>query len=307
MMTSPLLALFVRALRESVRSRLTYGLRAGVVLTAALGIFITGKLVGWTGAPGLEIFRTLCWTQLLFIIMAGLTNFAMAITEEKEDGTLDLLRLTNLGPMAILVGKSGNRLVIAALLLAVPLPLALLATTLGGLTIRQILASQIAVGAFLFLICQLALLCSVLAARGPMATLLSGLAISGYLALPGLLPRLGTRAAFLGPRQIQLFADELAGTLWDMLPWVRLEEVFTTNYSGPLLGPEVWSYLAGGTVCFLLAYLVFGRFGGENEGLEWQAHWFRGLSSAKAGSGSGSMPSPGRIITSSTAGGLASG
>ena len=74
---------------------------------------------------------------------------------------LGLLRMTDLNSIAILLGKSTSRLVGAFLMLVVQLPFILLAVTLGGVGLIQILAAYSSLLAYLFLVCNLALLCSV--------------------------------------------------------------------------------------------------------------------------------------------------
>ena len=92
------------------------------------------------GAPGLHFLQEMVWLNLVFITLAGLSYFASAITEEKEEMMLGLLRMTDLNPVAILLGKSTSRLVGALLLLLVQVPFVLLAVTLGGVGLLQIAA-----------------------------------------------------------------------------------------------------------------------------------------------------------------------
>ena len=164
-MTSPLLALFTRSLREDTRGRMTYFARGGL---AAFTLLVTaGTTIGsrWKGAPGLEFFVVVVTLQAVCVTIAGLGYFASAVTEEKEEMTLGLLRMTNLNPLSILLGKSTSRLCGALLLLAVTFPFALLAVTLGGISAHQIVASLLALGAYTFFLCNLALLGSVIARR----------------------------------------------------------------------------------------------------------------------------------------------
>ena len=78
---------------------------------------------------------------------------------------LGLLRMTDLNPLSILLGKSTSRLCGALLLLAAQFPFTLLAVTLGGVSARQIVAAYLALGAYTFFLCNLALLASVVARR----------------------------------------------------------------------------------------------------------------------------------------------
>src|ERR1017187_1795564 len=69
--------------------------------------------------------------------------------------------MTDLSPVAILLGKSTSRLVGGLLFLLVQLPFVLLAVALGGVGLLQIAAAYGTLLAYLFLVCNLALLFSV--------------------------------------------------------------------------------------------------------------------------------------------------
>ena len=133
-MKLPALALFERALRLETRSAVMCWARIGllaIILVILLPIQAMARS-GWYGAPGLRFLQEMVWVNLVFITLAGLSYFASAITEEKEEMMLGLLRMTNLNPVAILLGKSTSRLIGALLLLLVQVPFVLLAVTLGG-------------------------------------------------------------------------------------------------------------------------------------------------------------------------------
>ncbi len=199
-MKLPALALFERSLRLETRSVLVCWSRAGLMLLIMfmlIPIQATAR-AGYLGAPGLNFLEELVWVNLVCITLAGLSYFASAITEEKEEMMLGLLRMTDLNPVAILLGKSTSRLVGALLLLLVQVPFVLLAITLGGVGLLQVAAAYGTLLAYLFLVCNLALLFSVMfrntttAAAFTLAVLLLFLighyfaaGIEQYLALPG--------------------------------------------------------------------------------------------------------------------------
>ena len=238
-MTSPVLALFIRSLREDARSKLTYLARAGMVGVIILFLFTTIVFSDWSGAPGLDFFRIIVNIQAVFITLAGLSYFASAITEEKEEQTLGLLRMTDLNPLSILLGKSTSRLAGALLLLLAQFPFTLLAITLGGVAHRQIVASYCTLGAYLFFLSNLALLCSVIFARtGPAA-----FATGGALALT-----MGVGTAFT-------FATALAHAL----PFAQLDMILATGFDASPLSDQVRGNLAAGLGCFLLAWACFDR------------------------------------------------
>ena len=234
-MTSPLLALFARSLREDTRSRSTYWARGGLATFVLLILLVVTALsqrgAGFgMGAPGLMFFRSIISLQVACITLLGLSFFASAITEEKEEETLGLLRMTNLNPLSILLGKSTSRLCGALLLLVALLPFTLLAITLGGVSMAQILAAYCTLGAYTFFLCNVALLWSVIAPST-------------------------ARAVLFTIASLVLFFT----AAYDATPIKRLGEIFATGFSGAPAGWQVWTNLALGLACFFIAWLAFAR------------------------------------------------
>lgn len=268
-MTSPLLALFIRSLREDSRLKFTYFARAGLVAVILLFLFTTQSNLGWTNAPGLRFFETVIMIDLVFVILAGLSYFSSAISEEKEEMTLGLLRMTNLSPLSILLGKSTSRLCTAVLLFAAQLPFTLLAVTLGGISLRQIFAAYLCIGAFLVFVSCLALLASVLCRRTASAAVLTGLSLIFFFAVVPL-------AAWFAQLPIKLgllktgnaFSDTLDGisTLaLEASPFIRVGKILLTGFSDDVFTFQVWSNLALGLVFFLLSWAIFEKFCGEQK------------------------------------------
>lgn len=218
-------------------------------------------------APGLRFFESTLFVELAFITLAAVSYFASAITEEKEEGTLPLLRMTDLDPLAILLGKSTSRLSGALLLLAATLPFTLLAVTLGGISARQVLASYATLGSYLILLANVALLSSVLSPRGAVASMMTGVVVFGTPTLSAMMmsaakwvPALpiGRKAAFLVPWLIS------GGEFLDTLnPFKRLGEVLSTGFNGPLLNAQFSGSLLTAGVCLGLAWLLFDPIAGE--------------------------------------------
>jgi len=261
----PVLALFERSLRLETRSALMAWSRAGLLILILFVMIPIQSMAksGWFGAPGLHFLQELVWLNLVCITLAGLSYFASAITEEKEEMMLGLLRMTDLSPVAILLGKSTSRLVGALLLLLVQVPFVLLAVSLGGVGLLQIAAAYGTLLAYLFLVCNLALLFSVVfrntttAAAWTFAVLLSFL-IGHYWAA-------GLEQYFASARHVNLQRG-----VWPMLTTVidlwrraapsdRLGAIFQTGFAGPAIGFQVASNLVLGVLLFLLAWLVFNR------------------------------------------------
>lgn len=260
-MKLPAFALFERSLRVETRSPLMCWSRAGLlvlILFILLPIQSMGRL-GMLGAPGLHFLEQMVWVNLVFITLAGLSYFASAITEEKEEMMLGLLRMTDLNAVAILLGKSTSRLAGALLLLVAQIPFVLLAVTLGGVGLVQIEAAYGSLLAYLFLVCNLALLFSVLfrstttAAGFTLGVLLFFLLAHYWAAaiLHSISP--GTTR---GP---WAFADKLIDLWGRATPSVRLIEIFQTGFTGPAITFQVVSDLVLGVLLFLLSWIVFDR------------------------------------------------
>lgn len=154
------LALLNQALRTDSR-KLSVNLVMLLFVGSLLVMMMQNEMTSFRfGAPGLRLFGSIIWTNYFFILLGGLSFFSSAITEEKEEGTLGLLKMTGMSPVVLLLGKSTSRIIFSSLCLSVQIPFVFLAVTLGGLTSLQILGAYIALAGGLFYIANLALFCS---------------------------------------------------------------------------------------------------------------------------------------------------
>ena len=268
-MISPLLALFTRSLREDTRLKLTYFARVGLVTVILLFMFSVQAESGWSNGPGLQFFSTVIVIDCVFIVLAGGGWFASAITEEKEEMTLGLLRMTNLNPLSILLGKSTSRLFGALLLLAAQFPFTVLAITLGGISLGQIAAAYCTLGAFLIFLANLALLASVVSKRSTGAAALTILALVLFFAIVPLLNWIAHLPAQFGLISADAAwvraLDGLADLALAASPFYRLTQILGMGFDGLVFGWQAASNLALGAGCFLLAWLVFDRFCDEQQ------------------------------------------
>ena len=254
-----ILALFIRSLRETIRGASFAWMRAGMA-TIVLITLMFFKGVDSLGAAGMEFFPPFAVYNACMIAVAAMSYFASAITEEKEEQTLGLLRMTDLSALAILFGKSTSRILSGIILLAVQFPFALLSITLGGMTWEQIAIVYVLLCAFLIFAANLGLLASVLTPTSAKAALLTGFAGFFYLFPKAILAFIGWIGFQLLDVSIPVAVNDLAD-MWG-------------NYSGPsaffetlqLRGTgELWKqstivFLIAATVCFALAWMLFGRF-----------------------------------------------
>ena len=174
------LALFIRSLRENIRGASFAWMRAGMATVVLLTLFWF-KGMDQLGAGGVAFFQPFAVYNAAMIAIAAMSYFASAITEEKEEQTLGLLRMTDLSVLAILFGKSTSRILSGLMLLAVQFPFALLAITLGGMTWEQIAITYALLCAFLIFTANLGLLASVLVPTGGKAGVLTGVIGFFYL------------------------------------------------------------------------------------------------------------------------------
>jgi len=136
-------AFLTRSIRQESRLLSHHIARCGMVLLMmyllALQIFTSPRL----GASGLELIRNVMNCCYWCLTLLGLTYFSAAITEEKEEETLPLLRMTGVRNRTLLLGKSLPRLAVVVLLIMVAAPFLMLAVTLGGVVREQIVASLV--------------------------------------------------------------------------------------------------------------------------------------------------------------------
>jgi ABC-type transport system involved in multi-copper enzyme maturation permease subunit len=260
------LAMLHRAIRMDARLLRTHLFRFGFAALVYFALIYAQASTAFTlvGAPGLKLFETMTWLNVILISLAGVSFFATAITEEKEEDTLGLLKMAGVDPLGILLGKSTSRLVGAMLLLLVQFPFLLLAITLGGVTLTQVLAAYCSLTAYMVLLANGGLLCSVLFRRGGLASSVTALVILLYL-----LAAVGIRFITLGLTTggVIAYLGATAETLDRTARWwedasiaFRINEIMTTGFVGQAVGFQVGFSLAGSLVFFVLAWAGFNRF-----------------------------------------------
>ncbi|HUG91151.1 MAG TPA: hypothetical protein VML55_09970, partial [Planctomycetaceae bacterium] len=252
-MRVPALALFTRALRVDVRQKRSHLLRmafAGLIFLAMAAAEISSRT---TGAPGLDFFRSIAYFNVAVLTLAGVGYFATAVTEDKDEGTFDLLKLAGIGPLGLLLGKSTTRLAATLLILAVQFPFTFLAVTLGGVLPQQVFAMYASLAAYAILLANLGLLCSVVSRGSAMATGLMAVLLGLYFVakemVEGLWPEL-VRAGLLsaGGR------ESVVAGLHDSSIWFRMRDVLQARFTGGIWDFQVQSNLAAAGVLFGLSW-----------------------------------------------------
>lgn len=130
-----------RELRVAARRRPTYWSRVG---TAAFALFIFGSFVGiyqmersgmaFGNSLGTVLFEVFSWLSFAAVCSAGVFLTADSLSEEKREGTLGLLFLTDLRGHDVVLGKLVSHSVVATYALLAALPIVGLSFFMGGVT-----------------------------------------------------------------------------------------------------------------------------------------------------------------------------
>ncbi len=256
-----LLALFVRSLREDARARLPVILRTLLVVVILLILWANERSFTSRTAPGREFLGMVLFANLGLLAIATPGIFATAITEEKEDQTLTLLRMTRLNPLAILLGKSTTRLVGALLLLAVQIPFTVLAVTLGGVSMDQVFGAYAVLGATTFLLCNLALLCSVLSRNGIRAGIWTGVVCAVvFIVLPFICIVTALERLPFGALTPSTAWEHFGTWLVESNPAYTLAVMLFEPMKTAPVARHIAVNLAAAALCFAFAWLAFDRF-----------------------------------------------
>jgi ABC-type transport system involved in multi-copper enzyme maturation permease subunit len=257
-MWSRTLALFFRALRVDSRALPSHLMRVALLAFVGLMLMQAQFFAVMMGAPGFWFFQALSWINFCFATLAATFLFASSITEEKEERTLGLLRMADVGPLPLLLGKSAPRMVAALLILCVQFPFTLLAITLGGVTWGQVAAAFCTLVSHIVLVGGLALLFSVIFRRTGTAIGLTFLIMLSLILIPPFL--LAVFSSGQAPAEIQPFLKYLLPPLQavvDASAAPRLWDILTTGFDENPIGLQVLSNLGAGAILFALAWVLF--------------------------------------------------
>lgn len=210
------------AARESLataRKKRHYIIRT--VFVAAL-VMLTFMMVSFNiqrGATGfgLSVFLVISLLQLVLTIMITVAGTSASMTEEKEIGTFDVLRLTDLSALEIIIGKWFSRFFQAALIMSASLPIMIWLIAYGALTPRLVIIAYMVIICSNALIGAAGLLCSILA-RSTTSSILLTAAVLILLYATGLIPAaIGTSGSGQSPTL------GLSQDVWD---WVSATNPF---------------------------------------------------------------------------------
>ncbi len=252
-------AFLTRSIRQESRLLSHHLIRSAMVVFTLFVFFVEVLHSNRRGASGLNLISSVmnCWYWCLTLL--GIMYFSVAITEEKEEETLPLLRMTGVRNFTLLLGKSLPRLAVVVLLVLVAAPFLLLAQTLGGVLPGQILASLLGVLCYAFCLSQAALLASTLCRNSQQAV---SLTFAFWLLL-----EFGGWLVYLAAAISQEWRWGFERSLYGLSAGLRERTFWQASGTFMLFerGESVWHpqmtfHLLTGMVLFVISLLLFERF-----------------------------------------------
>lgn len=248
-------ALLVRSLRSDARLARFHLLRLALGIVVLLVLWSTQQNMRWRASPGREFYTGLTVCNLLAITLAGATFFAMAISEEREEQTLPLLKMADIGPLPLLLGKWLPRMITALLLLSIQIPFTLLAITMGGVSWSHIVATNWMLLGYLILVGNFGLFVSVWNYRTGGAFAVTAVTLVIFL-LAG--PVLGELVTAPRLQRFVWFLEPLREFLSGLNPFLKIGGVLGNFGRGSFALPfQVWMSLVLGGVFFVGSWLSF--------------------------------------------------
>ena len=267
-------AFMIRSIRQDSRMIGHHLMRAGVaVLILCLFVVQADVSTIQVGAGG-HFASQVLYCAYFFLSLLGGVHFSAAISEEKEEHTLPLLKMTGASAFTILLGKSLPRLSIAILFLLCVAPFLLLSVTLGGVLIEGLVSAVLSVICYSLMLSQLGLLASILAKSSRRAFSL----MIFFWSLTELLFVWISLVNGFGwiPRNAFLEWSSAASS-WSL--WINLDSTLLAFSPTEWWYPHMTFELAVAAASFVLSWLLFNRFTEErSSGSAWS--WLNQLTSA---------------------------
>jgi ABC-type transport system involved in cytochrome c biogenesis permease component len=142
-----------RELRVAARKQSTFWIRAGSACLALLFVIlipINGMSSAASATLGLRVFTTLTWLSAVCAMVAGLLFTADCVSEEKREGTLGFLFLTDLRGYDVVLGKLLANSVRSFFALLAIFPILAVSLLLGGVAGAQLWKTMLALVNMLF-------------------------------------------------------------------------------------------------------------------------------------------------------------
>lgn len=241
-----------QTLTADARGAGSHATRFGLAVVLYLAV-TWASFTPWRSAAGLPLFHAQLLITAFYLTINAIFGFSQAITEEKEDGTLGLLRLADVSSLSILLGKMAGRLADAGLMLALQFPFTIVAITLGGVSWAQVVAAYAALAVYLWLLATLGIAASVLQPTGAAAARWTAVLV-GLYTLPPYAWMFG-RAGWLPPGWAIWFSSAFR---FISLP-LRLNEVTESSFDESAWCAPIGFGLIVGSLFLLAAWWAFDR------------------------------------------------
>lgn len=233
-------------LTTDVRRPGSHIVRLGLVFVLYMAVCYF-QFLSMRSARGLPLFQSQLLITAFFLSATAVFGFSQTITEEKEEETLGLMRLAEISPLAIILGKTAGLIAEALFLIVIQIPFTVVAITLGGVSWAQVFSAYVALGAYLWLLATVGVLASVLQPTGGKAARWTAIVVLAYF-LPLVLVRFSSwggiaRLTVLSPVSLPLRFLEITESGFHESPWC----------SAVAFG------LIAGFACLIVAWLVFDR------------------------------------------------
>jgi len=247
------LALYKRAILTDSRKFVIYGawLAMGAWLFIQLHTYVASMTAlrnlraGGGNISGLGFLWTLAVVNFFFITLAGVMGFSSSITEEKEEDCLGLLIMTGISPLNLLASKMLARYTRGLFLLLSQMPFIILAVTLGGVSLQQVIAVYSVLISFMFMLCCLGTLISLLFTKTSRAASVTFLILLAYI---------------IGVFALREFHVINWSDLEYYFPFVAISKIFTTGYTEYIMPWPFYGSLILGLIFFVLSVLLFDKF-----------------------------------------------
>ncbi|MCM8526252.1 MAG: ABC transporter permease [Lentisphaeraceae bacterium] len=247
------LALYKRAMLTDSRKFALYGawLAMGGFLFLQLNTYVSimTSMRAFRGAGGgmngLQFLATLAYTNFFFVTLAGIMGFSSSITEEKEEDCLGLLIMTGISPFNLLASKMLARYSRGFFLLLSQVPFIIMAVTLGGVSLNQVIAAYSVLLSYMFLLCCLGNLISLIFDTSKRASTVMFVCLAAYPLSLLLLVEADLMSEF---------------TATDLLPFTSMNMIFSTGFTEYFIPGQFFGSIICGLVFFFLSVKLFDRF-----------------------------------------------
>ena len=235
------------SLTADVRRSGTHSVRFGLAIVLYCAV-VYANYFSRVNATGLPLFQAQLFITAFFLSAIAVFGFSQTITEEKEEDTLGLMRLADISPLAIILGKGVGILVDSSLLIAIQIPFTVVAITLGGVSWGQVYAAYVALAAYLWLLAAVGITASVVQPTGGKAARWTAIIVSAYL-IPTILQQL---PIWMSLKSLQFLAPI-------SLP-SRFLLITESGFNEPPWCTEVAFGVIVGCVCLICSWFAFDRF-----------------------------------------------